>query len=66
MAKKSRLGFQGLGERGGSGKDGHFGGFWGCKLLYLEWMGNGNPTVQHREACVIGSLCCTTELDETL
>ena len=24
------------------------------------------PTVQHREACVIGSLCCTTETEETL
>ena len=27
-------------ERGGSGMVGHFGAFWGCKLLYLEWMGN--------------------------
>ena len=45
-----------------------FWGFEGYKLLYLEWMGNGIllPTVQHREMCVIGSLCCTTELDETL
>ena len=23
-------------------------------------------TVQHREQCVIGSLCCTTEIEETL
>ena len=24
------------------------------------------PTVQHREMCVIGSLCCTMEIAETL
>ena len=24
------------------------------------------PTVQHRELCVIGSLCYTTEIEETL
>ena len=24
------------------------------------------PTVQHRELCEIGSLCCTIEIEETL
>ena len=28
--------------------------------------GQRDPTVWHREMCVIGSLCCTTEFDETL
>ena len=28
--------------------------------------GQWGPTVQHRELCVIGPLCCTTELEETL
>ena len=41
-----------------------FWGFFGCKLLNLEWMGNGN--LLPREMCVIGSLCCTKELDKTL
>ena len=27
--------------------------------------GQWGPTVQHREMCVIGSLCCTMELDES-
>ena len=40
MAKKSRLGVP-KGERGESGMDEHLGAFFGCKLLYLEWMGNG-------------------------
>ena len=42
-------------------------GFWGCKLLDLHGMdGQWDPTVEHREMCVIGSICCTTGLDETL
>ena len=28
--------------------------------------GQWDPTVEHREMCVTGLLCCTTELDETL
>ena len=28
--------------------------------------GQWDPTVQHREMCEIGSLCCTTEHEETL
>ena len=40
------------------------GEFWvgGSKLLHLEWMGLGVHIEQQRELCVIGSLCCTTEL----
>ena len=56
-AKESRLVVP-RGEGGGSGMDGQF------RALYLEWMGNGS-CVQHRELCVIGSLCCTTETEET-
>ena len=28
--------------------------------------GQWDPTVHHREICVIASLCCTTEFDEAL
>ena len=28
--------------------------------------GQWDPAAQHREMCVIGSLCCTRELDKTL
>ena len=43
-------------------------------ILGVFWMqtvifgmdGEWDPTVQHREMCVIVSLFCTTELDETL
>ena len=44
-------------EEGGSGMDRQC-GVWGCKLLHLEWMGNA----QHRELCMTGSPCCTTEI----
>ena len=40
MAKKGRFGVS-KGEVGGSGMAGHFGDFLGCKLLHLEWIGNG-------------------------
>ena len=33
--------------------------------FYLEWMGNGALLVQHRELCVIGSLC-VIEIQEIL
>ena len=42
-----------------------FWGFWMQTVLF-GMDGQWDPTVQHREMCVIGSLCCTTELDETL
>ena len=38
--QESRIGVP-RGERGGSGMNGHLRDFFGCKLLYLEWMGNG-------------------------
>ena len=40
MAKDRRLMIP-WGDGGGSGMDGQFGIF-GCKLLHLEWMGNGD------------------------
>ena len=41
-------------------------GVWEMHTITLRMDGQWDPTVQHREICVIGSLCCTTELDETL
>ena len=41
-------------------------GVWGMQTLIFGMDGQWNPTVQHREMCVNRSLCCTTELDETL
>ena len=61
MAKKSRLGVP-KGERGGSGMDGHLGVFW-MQTLVFGIDGQWDPTVQHREICVIGSLSCKTELE---
>ena len=39
---------------------------WGMQTVVFGMDGQWDPTVQHRELCVIGSLCCTTELDEIL
>ena len=38
------------------------------KLLLLKERRDGqwDPTVQHREMCVTGSLCCMAEIDKTL
>ena len=63
MATKSRLGV--VGGRGGSGRVGIL-GVWGRQTVMPGMDGQWNLTVQHREVYVIGSLCCTTELDETL
>ena len=70
MAKKSRLVVP-KGERGGSGIDGYFAFFCFVLFCFVFWLqtvilgmdGKCDPMVQHREMCVIGSLCCTTELD---
>ena len=63
MAKDIRIGVS-KGERGGSGMDGHLGGGRGQMQTVISGMdGQWDPTVEHR---VIGSLCCTIELDETL
>ena len=64
MAQEHRLGAP-RGEWGGSKMDGHFGVFW-MQTIKSGMDGQWDPTVQHRELCVIGSLCCTTELEETL
>ena len=50
------------GQRGGSGMDGHLVGAW----IQTVISGMHSPTVEHREMCVTGSLCCITELEETL
>ena len=39
--------------------------FW-VQTVIFAMDGQWDPTVQHREMCVIGSLSGTTELDETL
>ena len=47
------------GEGGGVG--------WTGSVGFLDAMdGQWGPTIQHRELCVIASLCCTTEIKETL
>ena len=40
-------------------------GIWGIWGLQTGMGRQWDPIVQHREMCVIRSLCCTTELDET-
>ena len=65
MAKKSRLGVPR--GRGGEGVGGM--GIWGVGGMKTAISGMNrqwDPTVRHREICVIGSLCCTTELEEIL
>ena len=64
MAKKSSLGVPGGKRRDWDGWA--FWGFWGIQTVIFGMDGQWDPTVQHREMCVIGSLCCTTELDEAL
>ena len=53
------------GEKGREWDRWAFGGFW-MQTVIFGMDGQWDPTVQHREMCVTGSLCCTTELDETL
>ena len=62
MVKESKFGAP-KGGRGGSGWG--FGLFW-VQTVIFGMDGQWDPTVQPREICAIGSLCCTTELDETL
>ena len=50
------------------------GGKWDGPAIWGLWMqtaifgmdGQWGSTVQHRELCVTGSLCCTTETEEIL
>ena len=44
--------------------DGPSGVFAGKLIFGMD--GQWGPTVQHREQCVIWSLCCTIEIEETL
>ena len=62
MAKKSRFGVP-KGERGG--RMGILGDFWRQTVVF-GMDGQWDPSVQHSEMCVIGSLRCITELYETL
>ena len=55
----------GVGEGEGVGWIGIL-GVWEMHTVVFGIDGQWNPTVQHREMCVIGSLCCTTDPDETL
>ena len=41
-------------------------GVLGMQTVIFEMDGPWDPTVQHREMCVSGSFCCTTEVDERL
>ena len=43
-----------------------FRGFFGMQPVILGVDGPWDPTVQHRAMCVIGSLYCTIEFEETL
>ena len=64
MNKKSRLGVPKW-EKGESWMHGPLGVF-GMQTVIYGMDGQCDPTVQHREMFVTGSLCCTTHLDETL
>ena len=64
MARRADLGFRRV---KGEGMEcmGIWGVFWMQTVTFgidVQW----DPTVQHREMCVIESLCCTTEPDKTL
>lgn len=52
----------------GAGGEGGTGilGFWGRQTVLFGMDGQWDPTVQLRELCAIGSLCCITEFDDTL
>ena len=41
-------------------------GFFWKQTVIFRIGGQWGPTVQQRNVCVIGLLCCTTELEETL
>ena len=64
MAKESRLVVL-RGEGGGSGTDQEF-AVWGYKLFIYGMDGQWGPTEQHREPCMIRSLCCMTQTEDTL
>ena len=53
------------GKRGREWDGRYFGGL-GMQTVTSGLDGQWGPTVQHREMRVIGSLCCITELENTL
>ena len=64
--QKQSMAGQTWGSRG-VGREGQaFWGFGGIQTVISGIDGQLDPAVQYREMCVIGSLCCTTELDKTL
>ena len=62
-AEESRLWFlEGSGRKG----DGWAVQGLGMQTVMFGMHGQWDPTIQHRELCVIGSLCCRAEIEETL
>ena len=61
MAKESRFVVPGGREWDGQA----VWGFW-MQTVVFGMDGQWGSTVQHRELCVTGSLCCTTETEEIL
>ena len=61
-------GEQTYGCQGGVGREWGGQGVWGwwMQMVTFGMDEQWGPTVQHRELCVTGSLCCTTEIEETL
>ena len=63
--RRADLGFPGQWGRGESGMDGHFRGFWYANCyIWNRWAMGSYCTAQ--ETVCDGSLCSTTELNETL
>ena len=54
--------------RGGGEREWDGWGAWGwwMQTVMFGMDGQWGPTVQHRQLCVTGSLCCATEVEETL
>ena len=62
-------GEQTWGSQGRRGREWDGWAFWGffwMQTVIFGLDGQWGPTLQHREMGVAGSLCCTTELEETL
>ena len=61
-------GEQTCGSQGVAGKEWDEWAVWGFQMqtVTIVMDGQWDPTVQHKELCVTGSFCCTTETEETL
>ena len=61
-------GAQTCGCQGRAGREWHGQGVWGWRMQTVTFRVDGQwgPTIHHRELCMIGSLCCSTEIKETL